>query len=385
MKTIMKKMLFPIAVCITIVFIFSVLHGNALAQITKTRLIPITSVDFVKPIWHPQDVIINAGNIGRYKFSIETGELKLPENIKIRPELIKLLNDLQKEFNTPMIIMSGYRSMEQDIYLWASNLSDKVNCIKELNEENHGSWEDWVGASQRCSSMFPLCSKHQTGESVDFYWKGLDFRSERKRELMVELINEISGSREYTDEERKMYGIPEGNNNLLKVTAYMQGEGVSVLNPNGNCYFHIEYQPSKTPHFPGIGMIGKRMSEHEELELFYKSGEYVLIEYDDFLYLARIVSDSDIKALKADVYIFCDQIRDKLGDKVSKNLIHARRNEPEGGWGNNKVMLEYLQDDDWVSAMDAIEYEEYYMVPSDTQDQMTVSIKNVRFPIAKIH
>ena len=86
--------------------------------------------------------------------------------------------------------MSGYRSKKQDIYLWSSSLADNIDCIKTLNEENYSNWEEWVGASQRCSCIFPLCSKHQTGEAVDFYWKGLNFQSERKRELMVELINE---------------------------------------------------------------------------------------------------------------------------------------------------------------------------------------------------
>jgi hypothetical protein len=385
MKATITKMSLAVAICITIALIFLISYDNAQAQTSKTKIIPITSEDFIKPIWHPDATIINAGAIGRYKFSIETGELQIPENVKIRPELIKLLNDLQKEFNTSMIIMSGYLSQEQDIYLWASWLSDNTKCMKALNEKQFKSWSEWVDASQHCSKIFPICSKHQTGDAVDFYWKGLDFQTEKKRNLMVALINEIAGSRKYTEEERGIFEIAKDDDSLLKIVAYMPGEGVSILNPKGDCYFHIEYQPSEFPPKPDIEKIGSKMSDQEEQELFYKNGEYVLIEYDDFLYPAKIMADSDINALEVNIHIFCDQIRKDLGDTISKNLIHVRRQMPEDGWGKSKVMLEYLQNEEWLPAMDALEYEDYYVVPDEVQGQLTVPIKNVRFPVAKIH
>lgn len=371
-----------IMICIAISMMF---QTDIYAQTGKTRIIPITSEDFIKPIWHSKDAIVNAGNIGRYKFSIDTGELAIPDNVKIRPELIKLLNDLQKEFNTSMIIMSGYRSQEQDIYLWANWLSDNTKYIKMLNEKGLKDWDEWVNNSVELSKIFPICSKHQTGDAVDFYWKDLDFKTEKKRDLMIALINELAGSRKYTGEDRNMFAIPKDDDNLLKVVAYMPNEVVSILNPKGVCYFHVEYQPSPIPQKPSVEVIGKKMTDQEELALLYKNGEYVLIEYDDFLYPARIMADSGVDALDVDLYIFCDQIRKELGDRISKNYIHARRAEPEEGWGKTKVMIEYLKDEEWESAMDVLEYEDYFLVPDDNQGQFTIPIKDVRFPVARIH
>ena len=366
-------------------FIMQIYSNSVLAQASKPKLSYITSEDFIKPIWHPKDVIINAGDIGRYKFIMDKDVVRLPENVKIRPELIKLLNDLQKEFNTSMIIMSGYRTQVQDTYLWASWLSNNIKCIDSLNEKKLGSWEEWINASQKYAKIYPICTKHQNGDAVDFYWKGLDFKTEKKRDLMIELINEISGTRQYSDDDRAMFGIPKDDNNLLKVVAYMPGESVSILNPDGVCYFHVEYQPSKLPTKPNIDQIGKKMSEQEELELFYKNGESVYIEYDDFLYLARIVNDSSVKDLSVQAFIHYEQVRNKLGNEIPKNLIHARRHKPENGWGTEKVMLEYQQGNEWIPIMDVIEYEDYYLVPDESQGQIKIFLKDVRFPIAKIH
>ncbi len=97
----------------------------------KKEIIPITEKDFIKPIWHPDDVIINAGELGRYRFSSET-ILELPENITIRPALIKLLNDIQQEFNTSVIVMSGYLSQQQCMYLWAKWMNDHFEHIKSF-------------------------------------------------------------------------------------------------------------------------------------------------------------------------------------------------------------------------------------------------------------
>jgi len=358
--------------------------ADAQSQTVKS-IISITSEDFVKPLWHPDDVIINTGTLGRYRFSTDNSELELPGDVKIRPELIKLLNDLQKEFNTAMIITSGYRSQKQDIYLWSNWLANNTKCVKELNEKGLKNWEEWVSASQQYTKFFPLYTKHQTGDAVDFYWKGLDFQTDRKREIIVSLINELGGSRKYTEEERERYGIRQDDDNLLKVVAYSSGENVNILNPEGHCYFHVEFQPSEYPPKLNIDKIGIKLSPQEELALIYKSGEYVLIEYRDFLYPARVVEDSDINALEVSAYIFYDEIRDKLSDKVSKNIIHTRRVEPKDGWGKQKVMLEYLSDGEWYQAMDALEFEDYFIIPDQSKSQLTVSIKNVRFPVAKIH
>ena len=384
MKAVITKVCLKFS-CFFIVLLLLIGYGNVQAETGKLNIIPITSEDFVKPIWHPDDAIINAGELGRYRFSIDEPDLEIPGNVKIRPELINLLNNLQKEFNTPMIIMSGYRPQHQDIYLWARWLNDNPKAVKSLNKEGFKSWKEWLNASKSVTKIFPLCTKHQTGDAVDFYWKGLDFQTEKKRSIMLALVNELGGSRKYTEEDRERYGIASGDDNLLKITAYMPGENVNILNPRGYSYFHVEYQPSEFPPKSSIDKICTRLSEKDDLGLVYKSGEYALVQEKDFLYLARVVEDSGINDLEVSIYIFCDEIREKLGDKISKSLIHTRRTEPKEGWGNRKVMLEYLSNNEWKSAADVLEFEEYYIVPNQDGSQLTISIKNVRFPIAIIH
>lgn len=373
-------------ICLGLLLCFLlVLSYNEVQATAQRAIMPITSEDFLRPLWHPEDAIINAGELGRYRFSLDEPDLEIPSNVKIRPELIKLLNDLQREFNTPMIIMSGYRSQKQDIYLWARWLSDNPKVVKSLNKEKLKSWEEWVYASKKYTKIFPICTKHQTGDAVDFYWKGLDFQTEKKRDIIVALINELAGYRMYNEEDRQKYGIEPGNDNLLKVVAYMPGESINIFNPNGYAYIHVEYQPSEFPPKPSIDKIGVKLSGKEELELAYKSGEYVLVRYKDFLYIARVVEDSNVNDLDVNLYIFCDEIRDELGDRVPKNIIHVRRSVPKEGWGNRKVMLEYLSNDQWKPASDVLEFEEYYVIPNQDGSQSTVSMKNVRFPVAIIH
>jgi len=351
----------------------------------RKDILPITAQDFVKPLWHPSDVIINAGDLGRYRFSADRSTYELPENVRIRPELIKLLNDLQKEFNSPVIIMSGYCSQRENIYLWARWLDDNPENIKVLNEKGLRNWEEWVNAGEQISDSIPLSSKNQIGDSVDFYWKGLDFQTENKKRILTDLIRELGGQRRYTDEEREKYNIAPDDNYLLRVVGYVSGERISVYNPWGYCYFHAEYQPSEAPPKPDINMIGLKLSDSEDAAFVYKTGEVVMVQDGDFMYLAKVTEDSPASALEVKAHVFCDEVREKMGDKVLKSRILTRREKPENGWGTRKVMIEYLYDDEWKLSMDVLEFEDYYLVPSKDGSELKVASKNVRIPIARIH
>jgi len=347
-------------------------------------ILPIASQDFIKPVWNQDKVVINSGDLGRYRFSPESIP-DLPDNVKIRPELIKLLNDLQREFNAPMIIMSGYLSQKQNLYVWARWLNDNPQYIEMLNEKGLKSWDEWVDASQKIPGGFQIASKYQTGDAVDFYWKGLDFQTEKKRDAMIKLLNEIGGSRKYTEEDRQKYNIAKDDDNLLKITGYMPGERITFFNPWGYCYFHAEYQPSEMPLRPDINAIGTKLSDLEDEDFAYKSGEVILIEDSDFAYVAETIEESKINDLEVKAYIYCDEVREKTGDKVLKNRILTRRVAPEGGWGTRKVMLEYYHNGGWNFSMDVVEYEDYYMVPLNDGTELKIVLKNVRFPIPRIH
>ncbi len=183
---------------------------------------------------------------------------------------------------------------------------------------------------------------------MDFYWQGLDFQTEAKRDAMVALINAIGGLRKYSEAEREKYNIPEGNNNIFRVIGYMPGERASLFNPWGYSYFHVEYQPSEMPPKSDFSNIGKKLSSVEDAEFVYKKDEIILIEDKDSLYIAKVIEDSPINDLEVRIYIMCDEIRQKLGDRVPKSKIFTRRTYPINGWGTRKVILEYFHNGDWI-------------------------------------
>lgn len=375
-----KRLYFPCLLCVLLIINLSFTEARTI----KREIMPITEKDFIKPIWHPDDIIINAGDLGRYRFSAEI-TLELPENITIRPALIKLLNDIQKEFNTPVIVMSGYLSQQQSIYLWAKWMNDHVEHIKALNEKGLKSWGEWVWQSQQIPGCFQIVNKHQIGDAVDFYWQGLDFQTEAKRDAFVSLINALGGSRKYNDTEREKYNIPQGDNNILRTIGYMTGEKVSLFNPWGYSYFHVEYQPSEMPPKPDFNSIGRKLSPIEDAEFVYKKDEIIFVEDKDFLYLAKVMEDSNTNDLEVKAYIICDEIRKKLGERIPKNKISTRRTYPKDGWGTRKVILEYFYNGEWIYSSDVLEFEDYYIVPNHDGKELKVSLQDVRFPIPRIH
>ena len=209
-----------------------------------------------------EDVIIDAGALGRYRFSEDTQPTAVPHHI-IRQELVDLLNNLQGIFGHPMLITSGYHSRQHDIYLWAKWLSEHPQHIETLNRQAHPTWEAWVNASQALSGCPPIQSKHQTGEAVNFYWEALIFDSVNQLEHLTQKIRETGGTRDYTLEERQRFNIPDNDNYLFAVTAHPPSEAANIGRPFRRSYFHVEYQPSAAPSLPNIADIGTRLSPSE--------------------------------------------------------------------------------------------------------------------------
>ena len=222
----------------------------------------VTPEMFFQPLSLRDDVIIDAGELGRHRFSEDTQPPDVPSHI-IRQELVDLLNALQDIFTQPMLITSGYRSRQHQIYLWAKWLAEHPEHVAALNRQGHPTWEAWVHTSQALPGCPPLQSKHQTGEAVDFYWETLTFDSDAQREDFTEHILKAGGTRDYTPEERQRYGIPADDNYLLAVTAYPSGEPGNTENPSGRAYFHVVYRPSAAPAMPGIERIGTLLAPPE--------------------------------------------------------------------------------------------------------------------------
>ena len=216
---------------------------------------PVSAERFFQPLPVQDDVIIDAGTLGRYRFSMETHPPNVPSHI-IRQELVDLLNTLQGILKQPMRIISGYRSRQHQIYLWAKWLTEHPGHVAALNRQGHPSWEAWVQASQTLPGCLPLQSKHQTGEAVDFYWENLALDSYEERVELTKRVREAGGTRNYTPEERQRFNILDADNYLFAVRAYPSSEGGNAAAPSGRAYFRVVYQPSVKPAMPSPERIG---------------------------------------------------------------------------------------------------------------------------------
>ena len=230
-------------------------HARPSAMEPALSVQPVTPKMFFQPLRVGDDVVINAGALGRYQFSADTEPPDVPSHI-IRRELVDLLNELQGTFGQPMLITSGYRSRQHQIYLWAKWLSEYPEHVNALNRQEHSTWEAWVNASQSLPGCPRLRSKHQTGEAVNFYWKTLNLDSEAQRERLIAEIREAGGTRDYTPEERQRFGIPDADDYLLRVTAHPANESEKAEHSSGGGYLRVVYRPSTAPTMPSSERIG---------------------------------------------------------------------------------------------------------------------------------
>ena len=212
------------------------------------ELTPVTREMFFTKMPTEGDVIIDAGALGEYRFSEVSQTTDVSQHNIIRQELLDFLNEIQLLFKEPIKIEIGYRSPEQHIYQWANWLSDNPSIIKTLNDEKHASWEAWVKASQGIEGCPHMQSKHQTGDAVTFIRTNKKTLSDAGRDLLIEHLREIGGTREYTDAERTLYDIPNNENSLFNIVGIVNGQDLQ---------FHVEYVPSKTPTMPNIDQIGE--------------------------------------------------------------------------------------------------------------------------------
>ena len=215
------------------------------------QLTPVTREMFFTKIQTEEDITIDAGTLGEYRFSTASQVTDISQ-VFIRQELVDFLNKIQRLFKDQIKIEVGYRSPEQHIYEWAKWLRDNPNSITELNAENHPSWEEWVKESQKFEGCPPLQSKHQTGDAVTFVRSSENSLSGAGSELLIEHLREIGGTREYTAAERVLYEIQMNDNYIFNVLGMMNRK---------NLQFNVEYVPSQTPPMPNIGQIGENVSK----------------------------------------------------------------------------------------------------------------------------
>ena len=345
------------------------------------ELPPIIPQMFFHPLPLRDDVIINAGELGRYHFSEDTHTYDASRHIRIRSELVDLLNELQAIFKHPMLIMSGYRSQQHQIYLWAKWLGDRPAEIRTLNQKEYLTWKEWVNASQALPGCLSLKSKHQSGDAVNFYWATLDLDSEKQRKLLTGLIREAGGTRDYTPEERRQFGIPADDNYVLEVTGHQSSKDTRGGNAPGQAYFHVVFRPSEVPAMPSIDRIGKPLPSNTEANYLYSKGEILLIKVDNSGYFAEVTADTQLNDSEVSVRFYTKDIHKKLGDKIPINAIVLKREKPASGWGTEKVVLEYFDGKAWVYSQDVTVFENHYLFPKSINGERKMPFHKVRVPI----
>ena len=117
-------------------------------------------------------------------------------------------------------------------------------------------------------------------------------------------------------------------------------------------------------------------------EPLYKTGTVLLIESDDYGYLARVTEDTLPDATEVPVKFFSAEVRKKAGDTVKPEDILRIREEPPDGWASRPIALEYFDGSTWKHQMDVLEMEDSYLLPERVKDERRVEFANVRVPIA---
>ena len=344
----------------------------------------IVSGMFFRPYPHRADIVIDAGDLGRYRFSEDTELRRIPRDVRIRRELVQLLNDVEEEVGRPVQILSGYRSEQHQIYLWAKWLKDNYAKVRALNRENHRTWAAWIEASQELRGCPPLATKHQTGDAVTFYWKTLSLDSRRIRKERTELIRELGGEEQYSARDRREFNIPRGDNALFEVTAYAEDDNISLDNPQGYPCFHVVYRPSDPPRAPRSRDVGvpERDDRRDTTPRTYKKGDILLIAVDKYYYLGEVMEDTHRRDRTVKVWFFVEEIRDELRDEVSIDEVSGVRPKPEAGWGKAKVILEYYNGKEWKHAEDVLVFRDYYRLPHPVRGARRLEFDQVRLLIA---
>ena len=333
-----------------------------------------------RPYPYSVDIVIDAGPLGRYRFSEDTELRRIPRDVRIRQELVTLLNDVQKTLEHRLLIVSGYRSEQHQIYLWATWLKDN-HAVRELNRENYRTWEAWIDASQELPGCPPLATKHQTGNAVSFYWKGLDLDSREKRELLSQAIQGLGGEEKYSERDRQRFNIPAGDNARFEVTAYPKGDDVNIDNPDGLAYFQVIYRLSETPAAPRSDNVGtrERSDNSDRTTRNYRRKDIVRVLVDEHEYLATVMEDTRSRTREVKVWFEVDEIRAKVGDTVSIRDITRCREEPEAGWGKKAVALEYLTRTGWKHSRNVLVYRDKYLLPETVEGERELEFSQVRF------
>ena len=119
----------------------------------------------------------------------------------------------------------------------------------------------------------------------------------------------------------------------------------------------------------------------------YTTGNIIYIKHKDYKYFAKILGDVEADAETVQVRIFNKNLRKEIGKRISTAAVVDKYTEPEKGWGNQLMLLEFYRGGKWLVAKDAVAFENYFRLPEKTMDGQSIQgphdikLKKVRIPI----
>ena len=118
----------------------------------------------------------------------------------------------------------------------------------------------------------------------------------------------------------------------------------------------------------------------------YRKGDTIYVKDGNYMYFAEVTDKVDENSETVAVDIFNEVLRKKLGHTVPAQLVLGRRVEPDNGWGNRLVMLSFYRDGTWAFTMDAVIFEDHFLLPKiidkkPVRGPREVKLSDVRIPI----
>lgn len=139
----------------------------------------------------------------------------------------------------------------------------------------------------------------------------------------------------------------------------------------------IELRELKLPEAPNFGLPFVIPPDYEK-------GDTVYVKDGNYMYFAEVTGEVDENSETVAVDVFNEVLRKKLGDTVPTELVLGRRVEPESGWGNRLVMFSFYRDSKWTFTMDAVIFEDHFLLP-ETVDKKPVQVsREVKLSDARI-
>lgn len=120
-------------------------------------------------------------------------------------------------------------------------------------------------------------------------------------------------------------------------------------------------------------------------ELSDVTGENIVyVEHEGYMYLAQLTDPDNAGTEAVAVHIFNEELRGKLGQTLPAERVLDKRTEPEEGWGNRHIRLNFYRDGEWHLTFEGVVFETYYLLPEHIGGKRVQGPRKVRLDEVRI-